>query len=61
MTRPLPTVPVHAIDPQPDAPQWLVRDLWTAAAVGVVGGCPKVGKSWGCGSFATTSKGGRAL
>ena len=41
MTRPLPTVPVHAIDPQPDAPQWLVRDLWTAAAVGVVGGSPK--------------------
>ena len=29
MTNPLPTVPVHAIDPQPDAPQWLVRDLWT--------------------------------
>ena len=46
MTNPLPTVPVHAIDPQPDAPQWLVRDLWTTAAVGVIGGSPKVGKSW---------------
>ena len=46
MTRPLPTVPIHAIDPQPDAPQWLVRDLWSAAAVGVVAGRPKVGKSW---------------
>ena len=46
MTTPLPTVPVHAIDPQPDAPQWLVRDLWTTAAVGVIGGSPKVGKSW---------------
>ena len=46
MTRPLPTVPVHAIDPQPDAPQWLVRDLWSAAAVGVVAGRPKVAKSW---------------
>ena len=45
MTNPLPTVPVHAIDPQPDAPQWLVRDLWTTAAVGVIGGSPKVGKS----------------
>ena len=44
MTNPLPTVPVHAIDPQPDAPQWLVRDLWTAA-VGIIGGSPKVGKS----------------
>lgn len=46
MTAPLPTVPVHAINPQPDAPQWLVRDLWTIAAVGVIGGQPKVGKSW---------------
>ena len=46
MTAPLPTVPVHAINPQPDAPQWLVRDLWTSAAVGVIGGQPKVGKSW---------------
>jgi len=26
--------------------RWLVRDLWTRAAVGVVGGSPKVGKSW---------------
>ena len=24
----------------------LVRDLWTTAAVGVIGGSPKVGKSW---------------
>ena len=46
MTNPLPTVPVHAIDPQPDARQWLVRDLWTTAAVGVIGGSPKVAKSW---------------
>ena len=42
----LPTVPVHAIDPQPDAPQWLIRDLWSAAAVGVIGGLPKSCKSW---------------
>ncbi len=46
MTKPLPTVPVHAIDPQSDTPQWLVHDLWTAAAVGAIGGQPKVGKSW---------------
>ena len=37
----LPTVPVHAIDPQPDAPQWLIRDLWSVTAVGVIGGLPK--------------------
>ncbi len=42
----LPTVPVHAIDPQPDAPQWLIRDLWSATAVGVIGGLPKSCKSW---------------
>jgi len=42
----LPTVPVHAIDPQPTAPQWLIRDLWSAAAVGVIGGSPKCCKSW---------------
>ena len=40
----LPTVPVHAIDAQPDAPQ--IRDLWSAAAVGVIGGLPKSCKSW---------------
>ena len=46
MTTALPTVPVHAIDPQRDAPQWLVRDLWSAQAVGLIGGAPKVAKSW---------------
>ena len=42
----LPTVAVHAIDPQPTASQWLIRDLWSAAAVGVIGGLPKSCKSW---------------
>ena len=42
----LPTVAVAAIDPQPTAPQWLIRDLWSAAAVGVIGGLPKSCKSW---------------
>jgi len=45
MSEPLPTLPVHAIDPQPDDAQWLVRDLWGAAAVGVIGGAPKSCKS----------------
>lgn len=26
--------------------QWLVRPLWTRAAVGIIGGQPKLGKSW---------------
>lgn len=46
MTTTLPTLPVHAIDPEPPDTQWLVRELWGASAVGVIGGAPKVGKSW---------------
>ncbi len=29
-----------------DARRWLVRDLWSRAAVGIVGGAPKCCKSW---------------
>ena len=46
MTTTLPILPVHAIDPEPHDTQWLVRELWGASAVGVIGGAPKVGKSW---------------
>jgi RecA-family ATPase len=46
MTTVLPTLPVHAIDPEPAQARWLVRELWGASAVGVIGGSPKVGKSW---------------
>ncbi len=42
----LPTLRVHAIDPEPDEAQWLVQDLWGAGAVGVIGGAPKCCKSW---------------
>ena len=45
MNESLPTVLVHAIDPDPDGPQWLVHDLWGACAVGIVGGTPKACKS----------------
>ena len=45
-TAPLPTLPVHALDEQPTQAQWLVRQLWGAAAVGVIGGVPKTAKSW---------------
>lgn len=42
----LPTVRVHAIDPEPDEARWLVQDLWGASAVGVIGGAAKSCKSW---------------
>jgi hypothetical protein len=45
MSEPLPTLPVHAIDPEPDGAQWLVQQLWGAGAVGVIGGQPKSCKS----------------
>ena len=45
MIERLPTLQVHAIDPEPDGPQWLVEDLWSACAVGVIGGAPKACKS----------------
>jgi hypothetical protein len=45
MSEPLPTLPIHAIDPEPDGAQWLVQDLWGACAVGVIGGAPKACKS----------------
>lgn len=46
MTASLPTLPVHALEPQPPQARWLVRELWAAQAVGVIGGSPKTGKSW---------------
>ena len=45
MSESLPTLLVHDIDRQPDGPQWLVQDLWTACAVGIIGGAPKSCKS----------------
>jgi RecA-family ATPase len=46
VTTTLPTLPVHAIEEQPARAQWLVRELWGEAAVGVIGGPPKTCKSW---------------
>ena len=44
--QPLPTMPVHAIQPQPTTTPWLVQKLWSANAVGIIGGAPKTAKSW---------------
>lgn len=32
--------------PQPSGEEWLVESLWSRRAVGVIGGSPKLGKSW---------------
>lgn len=43
---PLPTTHIAEIAPRPlDAP-WLVRSLWPASAVGLIGGPPKCAKTW---------------
>lgn len=42
----LPTLPAHALPKRPANAAWLVQHLWGAAAVGVIGGVPKAGKSW---------------
>lgn len=46
VTAALPTLPVHAIEASPMKTPWLIQQLWGAAAVGVIGGVPKVCKSW---------------
>lgn len=43
---PFPTVHVAEIDTRADVVPWLVRSIWPTAAVGVLGGPPKVGKTW---------------
>lgn len=42
----LPTVHVSMVPPGTATARWLIRDLWTGQGVGIVGGHPKVGKSW---------------
>lgn len=44
--RTLPVVRVDAIAPQDAGPSWLIDQLWGAAAVGLIGGHPKCGKTW---------------
>lgn len=43
---PFPTAHVADVAPCADTVPWLVRSLWPASAVGVLGGPPKVGKTW---------------
>lgn len=43
---PLPTVRVGDVTEPSEQTRWLVRSLWPAAAVGIVGGSPKSCKTW---------------
>lgn len=45
-TLPLPTSLAHDLPQGHGSASWLVQQLWSAAAVGVIGGVPKAGKSW---------------
>lgn len=42
----LPVVQIGEVLLDPAVPRWLVRELWSASAVGLVGGAPKSYKSW---------------
>lgn len=42
----LPVCRVGELEEPPENPPWLVEPLWSRAAVGFVGGCPKLGKTW---------------
>ena len=45
----LDTLPVQRaaeLEVQPPEQTWLIQDLWGQAAVGIIGGAPKCGKSW---------------
>ena len=43
---PLPVVRAAALEVPAQRQTWLVEQLWTNGAVGVIGGSPKSGKSW---------------
>lgn len=43
---PLPVVRASALQAASPGDQWLIQDLWTAEAVGIIGGPPKACKSW---------------
>jgi hypothetical protein len=46
MAQPLPVVRASDIEPITHKPSWLIDQLWTHQAVGVIGGSPKSGKTW---------------
>jgi hypothetical protein len=45
-TEGLPVCRVGELDEPEANPRWLVEQLWSRAAVGFIGGAPKLGKTW---------------
>lgn len=45
MSAQLPTKPAHELADRPEAERWLIDGLWSAEAVGIIGGEPKCCKS----------------
>jgi hypothetical protein len=43
---PFPTVRVAEVTAPAQSERWLVRSLWAASAVGIIGGAPKCSKTW---------------
>jgi hypothetical protein len=44
--QPLPVVRVGEICSEASENRWLVKELWSASSVGVIGGAPKCAKTW---------------
>ena len=44
----LPVEPAHRLALRPQEQRWLIEDLWADEGVGILGGQPKCGKSFGC-------------
>jgi hypothetical protein len=42
----LPVQQVAQLEAQPPEQRWLIRSIWSRAAIGLVAGSPKMGKSW---------------
>ena len=45
-SSPFPTVRVAEVTAPAQSERWLVRSLWAASAVGIIGGAPKTSKTW---------------
>ena len=45
-SEPFPVLRAADLETRPAQQRWLIRELWSHQAVGIVGGCPKAAKTW---------------